>query len=265
MSLQHHIQLQKGDVPRYVLMPGDPERVPVIGKFWDSYQELQCNREFRSAKGVCGQVELAACSTGIGGPSTDIAVVELAKIGADTFIRVGTCGALQEEIRPGDLIIHTGGIRLTGTVDAYVGREYPAVASYEVVMALIEAAEELRYPYHLGFTASVDSFYAGEAYPLPDGFETPARQSIVRDLERVRAVSFEMEAATMFALSTLFGHRAGSICTAGINRITDEPDTNPDSIDKACQTASRAVEILHRWDLAKKRKGKAHYYPGLEL
>jgi len=262
-GLQMHLKIRPGDVPRYVLTPGDPGRVPVIGEAWDSWEEVAHFREYRTIRGRIDGVDIAACSHGIGGPSTDIAVVELSNCGADTFIRVGSCAALQPEMAPGDLIISTGALRLTGTVDAYIGKEYPAVADHEVLMALIEAAEELGETYHLGLAASVDSFYAGEVNPMPGGYWQSNMDTVLDDLRRARVANFEMEAATIFTLCQLFGFRGGMICSVGANRATRERADSAESIRRCCRVASRAVAILAGWDARKAAAGKRHFHPGL--
>ncbi|ROT97827.1 nucleoside phosphorylase [Histidinibacterium lentulum] len=262
-GLQMHLKIRPGDVPRYVLTPGDPARVTTIGEAWDSYEEVAYHREFRTIRGTTGGVDIAACSHGVGGPSTDIAVVELSNCGADTFIRVGSCASLQPEMAPGDLIIATGALRLTGTADAYVDKSYPAVADHEVLMALIEAAEELGETYHLGLAASVDSFYAGEVNPMPGGYWQSHMDTVLEDLRRQRVANFEMEAATIFTLCQLFGFRGGMICSVGANRATRQREDSADSIRRCCAVASRAVAILAGWDARKAAAGKAHLYPSL--
>lgn len=256
---QMHLKLPGGALPRYVLLPGDPGRVPIIGKFWDKYEEIGQNREFRSARGLYHGVEIGACSTGIGGPSTEIAIIELLNIGADTFIRVGTCATLQENIEPGDLVIHTGAMRLSGAADAYVPKSYPAVAHYEVVCALIEAAEKLHFPYHVGLTASVDSFYAGEVNPLPYGLWFSHFDTVIPDLKAANVLTFEMEAATIFVLANLFNIRAGSICVVAANRITHKRDERSEWIERVAKVATEAVFILHGMDKAKQSKNKKYW------
>ncbi|MCL4458463.1 MAG: nucleoside phosphorylase [Chloroflexi bacterium] len=260
-GLQKHLLVKKGDLPRYVLTPGDPGRVPRIGKFWDEYEEVKYHREFRVARGRYKGVDIGACSTGVGGPSTDIAVVEMTNIGVDTFIRVGGAAGLQKDIEPGDLVIHTGAMRLTGAPRAYIGDEYPAVASYEVVLALIEACERLGFNYHVGLTASNDSFYAGEANPIPGGYWPSRLDHHIEDLSMAKIATFEMEAATLFVLANLFGLRAGCICVTGSNRITRV--RKPIDYDKACQAACEAVRVLAEWDGIKERHQKRHLFPSL--
>ncbi|MEM1775281.1 MAG: nucleoside phosphorylase, partial [Desulfurococcaceae archaeon] len=169
-GLQYHLMVKPGDVSKYVLLPGDPERVPIIAKYWDEYWHVATHREFVTYSGYYKGVFISATSTGIGAPSTAIAVEELARVGAEVFIRVGTTGALKKEIKVGDLIISTGAVRLEGTSKHYVIPEYPAVASYDVVLALIEAAETLGVRYHVGLTASSDSFYVGQERPGFKGY-----------------------------------------------------------------------------------------------
>ncbi len=262
-GVQMHLQIKPGDVPRYVMVPGDPGRVPVIASGWDEAEDIAYHREYRSMRGRLDGVELAACSHGIGGPSTDIAVVELANCGADTFLRVGSCASLQEEMAPGDLIISTGALRQTGTVDAYVDRAFPAVASHEVVLALIQAAEEADVRYHVGLAASVDSFYAGEVNPMPGGFRQSHMDHVLSDLNRARVANFEMEAATIFTLAQLFGLRAGMICAVGANRITRQRLDDPDAIKRCTAVANRALVILSGWDEAALAAGKRHILPAM--
>lgn len=264
-GVQMHLGIRPGDVPRYVLMPGDPGRVPVIGEAWDSYKEVGFKREFRTARGTLDGVDIAACSHGVGGPSTDIAVIELSNCGADTFIRVGSCASLQPEIAPGDLVISTGALRLTGTVDAYVDKSYPAVADHEVLMALIQAAEDMNETYHIGLAASVDSFYAGEVNPMPGNFRQSKMDSVLEDLTRAKVANFEMEAATIFTLAQLFGFRGGMICSVGANRVTRQREDSHESIQRCCAVASRAVVILADWDARKRARAKKHFYPALAV
>jgi len=158
-GLQYHIQCKPGDVAPYVLLPGDPDRVARISKYWDERREVARHREYVTHTGKYKGAPISATSTGIGCPAAAIAVEELLRVGAHTFIRVGTTGAIQPEIKVGDLVISRAAVRLDGTSKQYVRVEYPAVAHHEVVLALIEAAETLGVRYHVGITASTDSFY----------------------------------------------------------------------------------------------------------
>ena len=193
----YHIGLAPGEIPGYVLLPGDPGRVDIVLKFLENGEIINFKREYKSGKGVYKGVEVGVLSTGIGGPSTAIAVEELARIGAHTLIRIGTCGAIREGMNVGDLVIATAAVRGDGTSRYYAPLEYPAVASHEVVSAAIEAAKKLRYPYHVGIIWSNDAFYAEGQYA-----------NLWRD-KNVLAV--EMEAATLFTISSIRGLRAGTI------------------------------------------------------
>lgn len=165
MALQYHIKCKEGDVAPYVLLPGDPKRVEVVASFWDEARKIADNREYITYAGVYKGVPITCTSTGIGCPSTAIALEELARIGATTFIRIGTCGTFQDHVRNGDLAIFDSAMRYDGTSRLYVPPEFPAVASLEVTQALIEAAQSLGFPYHVGTARSADSFYARHARP----------------------------------------------------------------------------------------------------
>lgn len=259
--LQYHLRLKPSDVSRYVLLPGDPDRVVKITKYWDEAKEVARNREFVTHTGVYKGVRASACSTGIGSPAAAIAVEELANIGVDTFIRVGSTGSIREECKCGDLVISTGAVRLEGTSKQYVRIEYPALASYEIVAALVEAAEVLGYRYHVGITASTDSFFCGQARPGFKGYWQSWIDGLIPDLRAANVINFEMEAAALFTLANLFGLRAGAVCAVFTNRITDEFDVAGE--EEAGKTASEAVKILHEWDKAREEKGKKYWFPAL--
>jgi len=260
---QYHIGCKKGDVGRYVFLPGDPDRVPKIAEFWDSAREVSSHREYRVWTGRLDGIGVSACSTGIGGPAVAIAFEELATIGADTFIRVGTCGALRKEIRCGDLVISTAAVRLDGTSRQYVQPEYPAVANYEIVLSLIEAAEKLGYRYHVGYTASSDSFYVGQGRPGFKGYLPLGAEKTVETLSKVNVLNFEMEAATIFTLAGIYGLRTGAVCAVYANRITNRFEIKGE--EEVCKAAVEAVRILARWDKERKKKGKRYWYPMLSF
>ena len=149
-GLQYHIGLKKGDVGRYVILPGDPKRCEKIAKHFEDSRFVADNREFVTYTGFLDGQKVSVTSTGIGGPSTAIAVEELVKAGADTFIRVGTCGGMQKQIQSGDTVIALGSVRMEGTSREYAPIEYPAVADFRVVSALAEGARKLGQRYHVG-------------------------------------------------------------------------------------------------------------------
>jgi len=162
-------------------------------------------------------------STGIGSPSAAIAVEELARVGVDTFIRVGSCGAIQPGMDVGDLVITTGAVRQEGTSDEYVREDYPAAADDgEVVSALVAAAERLGYDYHTGVTMSADSFYAGQGRPGFEGFEAAGSDELVAELQDANVKNIEMEASAILTIANVYGLRAGAICSVYANRVTGE-------------------------------------------
>lgn len=258
---QYHINCGKGDVARYVLTPGDPARVDKIASLWDSAKEVAYHREFHTMRGKYKGVDISCTSTGIGSPAIAIAIEELTRIGVDTFIRVGTCGSIQKEQRIGDLIISTGGVRFDGASKDYIITEYPAVANYEVVMALIQAAEELKMHYHVGITASTDSFYTGQGRPGYNNYLPSFKEKILLDMQKAGVKNFEMEISCLFTLASLFGKRAGAVCVIIANRISDEFKITDEFQIRVGKVASLAVTILHKWDKQKKHTGKKFIYP----
>lgn len=259
---QYHIACKPGDLSRYVLLPGDPARVLKIRALWESGKEIAFHREYRSATGRYKGIEISACSTGIGSPSTAIAIEELANIGCDTFIRVGSCGAIQEGMECGDMIIDAAAVRMEGTTKQYVRTEYPAFANYEVTLALIEACESLGLRYHLGITASTDSFYLGQGRKGYKNYSTSESEKLVEDLRRAGVTNFEMEAAALFVLSSIYGLRAGCICTVFADRLGNTFKTEGE--ETAAKAACEAVRILSEWDDLKEKKGKKHFFPSLK-
>ena len=260
---QYHIELSEGDLEGPVLLPGDPERVDVIAECWEHAEELADHREYRTIAGEYDRESIAATSTGIGSPSAAIAVEELARIGAESFLRVGSCGAIREHIDVGDLVITTGAVRQEGTSDEYVRKEYPAIAHEEVVTALVTAAERLDHEYHLGVTCSTDSFYAGQARSGFDGFRAAAAQEQLDELRSAGVLNFEMEASSILTLAGLYGLRAGAVCTVYANRVTGEFRTEGQR--KAAETASLAAALLGRMDRIKAAAGVDRWHAGLSL
>jgi uridine phosphorylase len=155
-ELQYHIKLRKGDVGRYVLLPGDPGRVPLIASYLTDARKIAENREHQTFTGTLDGVPVSVTSTGIGGPSTAIAVEELAKAGSDTFIRVGTSGIMQDYMSSGDLIVVSAAVRDEGTALHYMPMAFSAVADLDVVNCLRNACEVLAAPYHVGISHSKD-------------------------------------------------------------------------------------------------------------
>ena len=248
-DIKYHIQLKKGDVGRYVLLPGDPGRCEIIARHFDKPVKMAQNREYVTYTGTLLGEKVSVTSTGIGGPSTAIAVEELAMIGADTFIRVGTSGAMQAGIAVGDLAIITAAIRDEGTTRQYMPIEFPAVASIEVVVALEAAARKLGATWGVGISQSKDSFY-GEVEPL--------RQPIAAELVARRkawiaggAICSEMEASTVFVLASILKKRAGGVMLIIDSQESGNHDPHgPHSLDGLIETAVEALRILIARDRA---------------
>lgn len=259
---QVYIQCKPGDISRYVLLPTDPFRNLLFKDIWDTFEEVAHYREFRTDRGTYKGVDLTVTSTGAGDLSTSVAVEQLLRCGGvDTLIRVGTTGALQEEIACGSMIINTGMIRGDGTTKCYIQPEYPALAHWEVTMALIEACERLGLTYYVGIGASADAFYAGQARPGYGGYWQSWWDNMLSDLQRAGVLNWEGEASTIFVLASLYGLRAGFVTTVVDNRITHEWDHIGEF--EACQVGSEAVAILSEWDRLKEERGVRYVTPSL--
>ena len=248
---QYHIACAPGEVGRYVLLPGDPGRVELIAAHLDDPRQIARNREFVTFTGSLDGEPVSVCSTGIGAPSTAIAIEELATIGTDTFIRVGRSGALQKDLAVGSVVIATAAVRDEGTSRAYLPLEYPAVADLEVTNALVDAAAALGIAYRYGVIESKDAFYA-EVRPesMPIAEELQARWLAYR---RAGVLCSEMEAAALFTIASARGVRAGCVVQISDNqfaghRLGPEPsmeDTIRVGIDAVKALISRRAAASH--------------------
>lgn len=227
------------------LLPGDPDRVRLMAALWEQAAVYDVARGFRAATGRFEGVPIAAFATGIGGPSFEVAFVDAARLGIETFIRVGTTGALREEIACGDLVINEASVRLDGTSRLYVRDEYPAAASYQVTQALVDACDDLGVRYHVGIGATAASFFTGQGRRSFGGYVPPQAQALIPELQAANVLNLEMEAATLFTLARLFGLRSGAVCAVVANRVTGEWN-EADGIEKACRVASAAARRLAR-------------------
>jgi uridine phosphorylase len=242
-------------------VPGDPDRVPKIVHFWDSAIEVSSNREFRSFTGTYKGVQVSALSSGIGPACMSIVVNEASKIGVSTFIRVGSTGAIQPNIACGDVIIASAAVRLDYTSNCYVMPEYPAVAHYEVLLALIEAAEHLDIKnYHVGITATTADFYAGQNRPTQRG--AFGMTNLFSELQKAGILNLEMETATLYTLASLYGLRAGAVLAVYNSHATNEFKPGAGEED-AIKIANEAMTILSKWDSKKSKKGKRYFFPSL--
>ncbi len=221
-----HLGLERSDLDgaTTAIVPGDPARVERIANAIDPNSvHLASEREFTSRLARLDGKPVVVCSTGVGGPSTSVAVEELAQLGVTTFLRVGTTGAIQPRINVGDLIITTGAVRLDGASFHFAPPEYPAVANFEVTRALVDAAEAAAAPYHVGITASSDTFYPGqERYDTVAGDVVARFRGSMAEWQRLGVLNYEMEAATLFTMCAANGWRAGCIAGAIVNRSTQE-------------------------------------------
>jgi uridine phosphorylase len=206
---QYHLKTAKGDVGRYVILCGDPGRVPKIAAHFDDARHVVTNREYVTYTGELGGVKVSAVSTGIGGPSSAICVEELINCGADTFIRVGTSGGMYPDVKAGDLVIASAAVRDDGTSAEYMPLSYPAAADFSLCRALADSAERLGVKTHIGVVHSKDSFY-GETHPgtMPVGSHLKQRWAAYMQLG---CLASEMECAAIYAVAAARGVRASSV------------------------------------------------------
>lgn len=246
-GLQYHLQIRKGDVGRYVILPGDPKRCAKIAAHLKNPELIADSREYITYTGTLDGEKVSVTSTGIGGPSTAIAIEELVKSGADTFLRIGTCGGMDLAVKGGDLVIATGAIRMEGTTREYAPIEYPAVADLTVANALVEAAEHLGLSYHTGVVQSKDSFF-GQHDPQskPVGYELQNKWDAWL---KMGCKASEMETASLFITSAYLRARAGAVLLALGNQEREKAGLeNPLVLDTetAIKTAVEAVRLLIR-------------------
>ncbi|WP_323171010.1 nucleoside phosphorylase [Natrialba sp. PRR66] len=234
MGTQPHLLVAEGDLTDIALVPGDPGRVDRIADHCDESETVAQNREYKVVNATYEGRELTICSTGIGCPSAAIAVEELANVGVETFVRVGTTGALQSGIEIGDMIVANGAAKNEGTSKRYEDVSYPAVPSYDVLSSLVDSAEANDEAVHVGPIASDDAYYA----------ETDA---YITDWEDAGLLAVEMEAASIFTLARRKGLRAGAICTVDGNLVEGTQkgtDTEDDELpEKAKNNVGRAIDI----------------------
>lgn len=207
-GIQYHLHIKKGDVGRYVILPGDPKRVPLIAKYLDDAKLIADSREYVTYTGYLDGEMVSVTSTGIGGPSASIAMEELYKCGADTFIRMGTCGGIALPVIGGDVVIATGAVRMEGTSREYAPIEFPAVADFDVALALRTAAKKLGLRHHMGVVQCKDSFY-GQHDPdiMPVSYELKNKWEAWK---RLGVLASEMESAALFTVAARLGARCGS-------------------------------------------------------
>jgi uridine phosphorylase len=260
-----HFGLGPGELADYVLLPGDPDRTSKIATRLDSIEFERRNREFASATGTFRGLRVSVLSTGIGTDNVEIAVAEILAITTrPTLLRVGSCGALQPEIALGDLIISSGAVRLEATTSFFVHDGYPAVADYETVVALVEAAHRLGHRAHVGLTATAPGFFGAQGRPIP---QLPIRYpDLAEELARERVLNFEMEASALMVLAGLARCRAGVVCGVFAQRVTGEfvVGEAKERAEAACvETGLEALTILAEMDRQKRAAGVERWRPSL--
>ncbi|MBS9428258.1 uridine phosphorylase [Photorhabdus akhurstii] len=243
MSDVFHLGLTKNDLQGATLaiVPGDPKRVEKIARLMDNPVHLASLREFTSWRAEIDGKAVIVCSTGIGGPSTSIAVEELAQLGVRTFLRIGTTGAIQENINVGDVLVTTAAVRLDGASLHFAPMEFPAVADFECTTALYEAAKDLGATVHVGVTASSDTFYPGqERYDTYSGRVVSRFKGSMAEWQAMGVMNYEMESATLLTMCASQGLRAGMVAGVIVNR-TQQEIPNVELLEK---TESNALGII---------------------
>lgn len=262
---QYHIDLGPGELAEYILLPGDQDRTAKVAQRFESVEFQRRHREFASATGVYKGRRVSVVSTGIGADNIEIVLAEILAItNKPTFVRIGSCGVLRDDINLGDLVITTGAVRLEGTTKYFVHDGFPAVADYTAVAALVEAAHRLGHTAHLGITATAPGFYAAQGRPLQ---QLPVRfPDLADEMAREGVVNFEMEASALLVLATLAGCKAGVVCTAYAQRVTGTfvHGAQAERAEAACiDTGLEALCLLAEMDEAVHAEGALHWRPSL--
>ncbi len=237
-----HIACTAGDIGRYCILPGDPGRVPAIAAYFDDAKQVAYNREYNVWTGTLLGEKVTACSTGIGGPSASIAMEELHKCGADTFIRTGTCGGIDVTVQSGDIAVATGAVRFEHTSLEYAPLEFPAVADFGIVDCLVRATKALGYPLHTGIVQCKDSFY---------GQHDPAASPVYYELQqkweswkRLGVKASEMESAALFVVAAALGCRCGSCFHVVWNQEREAAGLDQKMSEDTSTSVRVAVEAL---------------------
>lgn len=236
---EYHINLSEEDGAKYAIICGAPERVPLIASFFEDSEFLTQNREFLSYCGYLDGERVLVTSTGIGGPSASITVEELNHIGVDTIIRIGTCGGIQPDITPGEVLIATGAVRMDGTTKEYAPIEFPAIADFEVTSALVNACNNLNVKYKAGVVQSKDSFY-GQHSPA----STAVSETLLNKWEawkRCGVLGSEMECSTLYVISSIRKIRAGAVLYVLWNQ--ERENVNIDDENKKYTTSAIEVAV----------------------
>ena len=254
LAKQFHIACAQGDIGRYCILPGDPGRVPAIAALFDDAKQIAYNREFNVWTGTLLGEKVTACSTGIGGPSASIAMEELHKCGADTFIRTGTCGGIDLNVQSGDVVVATGAIRYEHTSREYAPIEFPAVADFQVTNALVEATKKLGFPLHTGIVQCKDSFYGQH-----DPAASPAYYELQQKWEswkRLGVKASEMESAALFVVAAALGCRCGSCFHVVWNQEREAAGLDQKMSEDTSSSVKVSVEALKLLSEADRKAGR---------
>lgn len=252
-DLQYHIGCALGDVGRYCILPGDPGRSALIAQYFEHPKQVAYHREYNTYTGTLLGEKVTVCSTGIGGPSAAIALEELVALGADTFVRTGTCGGIALPVQSNDLVIASGAVRHEGTSREYAPIEFPAVPDFSVLSALVQAAEQMGTPYHVGVVQCKDSFY---------GQHDPARMPVSYELlqkweawKRLGVLASEMESAALFTAAAALGVRCGSAFHVVWNQEREKAGLDQAESADVEQSVRLSIEALKLLIEADRRKG----------
>jgi len=244
-GMQYHIAVKSGDVGEYVILPGDPKRCKKIAAYFDDAKLVADHREFTTYTGYLNGVKVSVTSTGIGGPSAAIALEELVKAGAKCFIRIGTCGGMELDVKGGDVVIATGAIRMEGTTKEYAPIEFPAVANFDVVTALVNSAKKLGFRWHAGVVECKDSFYGQhEPQKMPVSYELMNKWQAWL---RLGCLASEMESAALFVVGSYLRVKVGSVFLVMANQEREKQGLdNPvvHDTDGAIKVAVEAIRTL---------------------
>jgi len=249
MKRQYHIGVAPGEISDYILLCGDPARAERTSRLFDKTVFEGRNREFVTYTGTYKKMPVSVMSTGIGPDNTEIAVIEISQIvKKPVFIRIGSTGALQKNIKTGELVISTGAVRLENTSLFFVPEGYPAVADYNIIQSLILAAKKLRAPYHVGLAATAPGFYGAQCRKTSFPLRFP---ELIGHLRKCNILNFEMESSTLFILSSIKGFKAGAVCAVYANRpknifISEKEKRNAEL--RCIKTGLEAMRILYEKD-----------------
>ena len=247
MHNKTHLGLNADTLPPTCLIAGDPQRVMKMRSFWDSPRTVADCRGYLCVAGSYRGVEIAACCTGIGGPSCEIAIVELTQHGVSNIIRVGTCGGIDPAVNPGDLAILSGAIRYSGAADAYAPVNYPAVSDWEYVAALVDACKARGFRWHVGIGLTVDSLYATKPWLIASEPPNTEYSDMVTRWAGTGVLGMEMEAATLMVIGSVLRLRTATICTVGSNLpkgLRPDPAPSDDNAILAACDAAVAMQTI---------------------